>query len=502
MIVTSDADGKFEFPTLNYDQDDVKDAKDISKGKDFVYYVSEIKVPDDPTYTYSDKVYKVVINVKDAGGKLTVEEPVITDNATGKKATLQFENHYKAEGFLNLTAAKKLEVHSDKVKLTANQFSFVLLCDGIKKQVKWNDAEGRVTFDQITYTEDDINKDFTYTMTEQYGKLSGFEYSNELYTIKVHVSDNRDGSLKVDTKVTNLEGKEVSLDNMQFVNKYEATGSLTLEGTKVLTGRTLEAGLFEFEVREGNEVLRSTSNEADGSIHFEPIEYTTADIGTHTYTVQEVTPPTDENGYTYDRTIYTVVVEVSDNGDGTLHVETRKVDDKEQELKFTNVYEAVGDAQVEANKVLTGKALAKEQFSFTLESTGSAPKYKETVPNNADGSISFPKMNYTEKDAGQTYTYLLYEEIPTEKAKGYTYDETVYHVEATITDNGGGHLTTATKIYEVSGPAGRPVKTEITGTPQFTNAYHAKGTLNLTAQKNLTGRLLADGQFAFILKSK
>ncbi len=162
---------------------------------------------------------------------------------------------------------------------------------------------------------------------------------------------------------------------------------------------------------------------------------------------------------------------------------TRKVDDKEQELKFTNVYEAVGDAQVEANKVLTGKALAKEQFSFTLESTGSAPKYKETVPNNADGSISFPKMNYTEKDAGQTYTYLLYEEIPTEKAKGYTYDETVYHVEATITDNGGGHLTTATKIYEVSGPAGRPVKTEITGTPQFTNAYHAKGTLNLPLRR-------------------
>ena len=93
-----------------------------------------------------------------------------------------------------------------------------------------------------------------------------------------------------------------------------------------------------------------------------------------------------------------------------------------------------------------------------------------------------------------------YEEIPTEKAKGYTYDETVYHVEVTITDNGDGHLATATKIYE--GPAGRPVKTEITGTPQFTNAYHAEGTLNLTAQKNLTGRLLADGQFAFILKSK
>ena len=91
------------------------------------------------------------MKMKDAGGKLTVEEPVITDNATGEKATLQFENHYKAKG--NLTATN---VHSDAVKLTANQFSFVLFGDGIKKQVKWNDAKGTVTFDQITYTEDDI----------------------------------------------------------------------------------------------------------------------------------------------------------------------------------------------------------------------------------------------------------------------------------------------------------------------------------------------------------
>ena len=35
MIVTSDADGKFEFPTLNYDQDDVKDVEDIIEGKGF-----------------------------------------------------------------------------------------------------------------------------------------------------------------------------------------------------------------------------------------------------------------------------------------------------------------------------------------------------------------------------------------------------------------------------------------------------------------------------------
>ena len=508
---TTNKDGKFSFE-LAYDQDSlaVKDADGnivghvaVKDGKDFVYYVKE-KEGDASYYNYCDWMYKVTVHVKDNGdGKLLVTKNVElasgTDSSRADTDKLTFVNKYTPSGSLTLPVEKVLTGRSLSDETTP-KFSFVLQGDGQYQKIV-NDKDGKGSF-EISYNEKDINQTYHYTVSEVNDRKDGYAYDTTIYQVEVHVSDDGEGTLIPEVTIHKNNEETPYEGALTFENKYEATGSLTLEGTKVLTGRTLGAGQFTFEVREGKEVLRSAVNAADGSIHFEPIEYTTADIGTHTYTVQEVTPATDENGYKYDRTIYTVVVEVSDNGDGTLHVETRKVDDKEQELKFTNVYEAVGDAQVEANKVLTGKALAKEQFSFTLESTGSAPKYKETVPNNADGSISFPKMNYTEKDAGQTYTYLLYEEIPTEKAKGYTYDETVYHVEVTITDNGDGHLATATKIYEVSGPAGRPVKTEITGTPQFTNAYHAKGTLNLTAQKNLTGRLLADGQFAFILKSK
>ncbi|MBD9014249.1 MAG: hypothetical protein EGR15_06560, partial [Lachnospiraceae bacterium] len=228
MIVKNDADGNFTFSALQYDQDDVKDAENIKAGKDFTYYVSEIANPNDKVYTYSTRIYKVVINVKDDGGKLAVAKPVITDLSTGEPADIAFENHYNAKGSLKLTATKKLDVVSDKVKLSANLFSFTLIGDNIKKQIKWNNEDGSVIFDSINYTEADIDKDFTYTMTEQYGKLSGFEYSNEVYTIKVHISDNRDGSLNVDAKVTNSEGEDVKLGEIQFVNKYEATGSLTL----------------------------------------------------------------------------------------------------------------------------------------------------------------------------------------------------------------------------------------------------------------------------------
>ena len=89
-----------------------------------------------------------------------------------------------------------------------------------------------------------------------------------------------------------------------------------------------------------------------------------------------------------------------------MNVDVRKENDKEPELKFTNTYKAEGKTSVTATKVLTGTNLKESQFSFTLESTGIAPAYKETVKNALNGTISFPEMNYTEADAGQTYTYL------------------------------------------------------------------------------------------------
>ena len=93
-----------------------------------------------------------------------------------------------------------------------------------------------------------------------------------------------------------------------------------------------------------------------------------------------------------------------------MNVDVRKENDKEPELKFTNTYKAEGKTSVTATKELTGTTLTENnKFSFTLESTGVAPAYKETVKNALNGTISFPEMTYTEADAGQTYTYLMYE---------------------------------------------------------------------------------------------
>ena len=508
---TTNKDGKFSFE-LAYDQDSlaVKDADGnivghvaVKDGKDFVYYVKE-KEGDASYYNYCDWMYRVTVHVKDNGdGKLLVTKNVElvasdTDSSRADTDKLTFINKYTPSGSLTLPVEKVLTGRSLSDETTP-EFSFVLQGDGQYQKIV-NDKDGKGSF-EISYNEKDINQTYLYTVSEVNDRKDGYIYDETIYQVEVHVSDDGEGTLIPEVTIHKKGEESLYKGALTFTNKYEATGSLTLEGTKVLNGRKLEAEQFTFALSEGREVLQTARNAEDGSFKFDPIEYTTANIGIHTYKVQEVTPAADGSGYNYDRTIYTVVVEVSDNGDGTLNVDVRKENDKEPELKFTNTYKAEGKTSVTATKVLTGTNLKENQFSFTLESTGIAPAYKETVKNALNGTISFPEMNYTEADAGQTYTYLMYEEIPAEKAKGYTYDETVYHVEVTITDNGDGHLTTATKIYEVSGPAGRPVKTEVEKA-QFTNAYHAKETLNLTAQKNLTGRLLADGQFAFILKSK
>ena len=95
---------------------------------------------------------------------------------------------------------------------------------------------------------------------------------------------------------------------------------MTLRSDKVLEGRILTAGAFTFELRNGaGTLLQTKTNAADGSIVFDAIPYTEADIGqTYTYTIREVVPASQETGMTYDPMVLTVDVEVTDAGNGDL----------------------------------------------------------------------------------------------------------------------------------------------------------------------------------------
>ena len=173
---------------------------------------------------------------------------------------------------------------------------------------------------------------------------------------------------------------------------------------KTLTGRTLAASEFSFELWEGMVKLQTVSNLANGSFSFASINYTLANVGVHTYTVKEFIPTVGLGGVTYDTKTYTVTVTVSDKGDGTLNVVLGEASDSPTGLNFTNTYAASGSLDLSGTKTLTGRTLAAGEFSFEL---WEGMVKLQTVTNAANGTFTFGTINYTLANVGvHTYTVI------------------------------------------------------------------------------------------------
>ena len=325
--------------------------------------------------------------------------------------------------------------------LTAGEFSFEL------REVKGEDSElnetvvnavdGKVTFKPIKYTE--IGQ-HTYTLHEVEGDAGGIAYDNTVYTIVTTIADNGKGQL---VATHELEGAE-DVKSIEFKNAYNLTPksfSVTdkIAATKSLTGRDLKDGEFSFELVEGDKVVATGTNAADGKITMGAVKYTAA--GEHTYTLREAKGGTTSNGISYDGKTYTIVTTITDKGDGTLKAEHVLKDAKTAEFKnsynLTPTESSVTD-QIAATKVLDGRDLKDGEFSFELvEGEGEDAKVVATGTNNAEGKITMSAVKYTEAGA---HTYTLREAKGGTTSKGITYSDAKFTIVTTITDNGDGTL--------------------------------------------------------------
>ena len=452
---TNTAEGIITFDAIAYDQDDI--------GKEFKYTISEVNAGD-AGYTYEADVYTVTVTLTDNG-----DGTITATKSCNSGEDLTFANTYAAEGEVILTAKKALEGRT----LADAQFSFELKdAEGNVLQTKTNDGSGNITFDKIVYDQDDAGKTFNYTISEVNAGDAGYTYDATVYNVTVTVTDSGDGTLKA--KATYVDGAA------EFKNIYKAEGSVNFEATKELKGRALAADQFIFELKDaaGN-VIQTKTNAADGSITFDAISYDQDDIGTDfTYTVSEVNAGAE--GYTYEADVYTVTVTLTDNGDGTITA-TKSYDGLDA-LKFVNIYTAEGEIVLTAKKALEGRTLADQQFTFELKDAEGT--VLQTVTNDVSGNITFDKIAYSEADAGKTFNYTI-SEVKAGDA-GYTYDETVYNVTVTVTDEGNGKLTAVAEYTN--------------GSAEFKNIYEAKGSVVLEAMKVLEDRELEAGQFEFELK--
>ncbi|MBR2719076.1 MAG: Cna B-type domain-containing protein, partial [Clostridia bacterium] len=450
-VANNDLTGKINYPTITYTQDDVGE---------HVYTIREISDGGNGI-TVDDNVYTVTVEVADNGdGSLTV---TATENAT----ELDFTNTYETKGSIQFSGVKTL----DGKDLAGDDFSFQLIGeDGNVIETVKNDADGKIAFSAIEYDQNDAGKTFTYTVKEVNDEQPGIIYDQRLYTVTVTVVDDGYGTLTV---IPNI-----SESNMNFTNTYEAVGEITFSGTKTLEGRDMtDFDVFTFSIMEGENEIATVTNDAEGNIVFPAIKYHLEDVGEYTYTIREISE--DGNGITVDDTVYTVTVEVADNGDGTLDV-TADLD--ETALNFVNTYAADGSVQFSGSKTLTGKALAAEEFSFQL--LDSENEVIETVKNGADGKFAFSEIAYTLDDVG-THTYTMQE--VNDEQPGIGYDPTIYTITVIVQDNGDGTLYVTADLDET--------------VLKFTNTYEAVGEITFAGVKTIEGRALTENDvFVFAVK--
>ena len=469
--------GKFTFVLQETDKNwkakDGKAAVTATNGANGAYSFGKIEYTEAGTYyytvseqgkgttvegiTYDATEYKITVTVTDDGkGNLVA-------SADRKVDELNFTNTYKATGSTTLTATKTLTGRSFQsgdnwtFTVTASPTTAPMPEHPVITTSATSGNSETLNFGKINYTLKDVGT-YVYTITES-GNVTNVENDpNTARTVKVIVTDNGDGTLKV-------EQIEDAKNGLTFTNKY-AEGETTLGVTKVLSGREFKDGdAWTFNLTADSEtapmpaetsVTTTATSGNSQSLTFGTIKYSLADVGnTYTYTITE---SGSGEGVTNDpNATRTVTVTVAEGSDGKLAI-TRT--ESEGGTVFTNIYNATGSLTLEANKKLKNKTLAAGAFSFELkELTAENTKVLETIPNEADGSVNFTTINYTLADVG-THTYTVSE------VKGddgtVTYDGTIYTVEATVTDAGNGTLNVS-KVIKKNG--------EKVDSIDFTNTY-------------------------------
>lgn len=291
------------------------------RSKTFTYKVTEngsvAGVTNDPVATKT-----IEVKVTDNGdGTLAVDK-----QAESNKTDFTFTNTYSVKPFDSTLTGKggfAITKTLDGRDLREGEFEFALVSQGEGEPTVLtakNDASGKVAFPTISFN---APGEYHYRLAEVDGGLGGVTYDTTVYDVTAKVVDNGDGTLGVTWSVSKdgkaLEGKEIV-----FANSYKAAGtSITFNAAKVLTGRELKKGEFTFELRDANgKVLQTVKNGVltEGGyapIVFDPITYD--EPGTYDYRIVEVKG--DAEGITYDETVFTYHVVVTDDGNGQLQAE-------------------------------------------------------------------------------------------------------------------------------------------------------------------------------------
>lgn len=487
--VKNAADGKVTFSAIKYTE--------IGR---HTYMLHEVK-GNAGGIDYDDAFYTIVTTISDNGkGQL-----VATHELKGAEdvKSIEFKNAYTTNAAeASLAGIKNLQVADGLTPADiAGKFTFTVTGEeGAPMPANasvTNDAKGKVDFGKITFTLDDLNKalgekpekrehTFTYTVTES-GEVAGVTNDAKLSReVSFTVTDDGKGNLSVSCKPDG--DVAFTFTNTYNVTPVETSVTDQITANKVLTGRELAAGEFSFELVEGDEVIATGTNNAEGKITMGAVKYTKP--GKHTYTLRELKGGTTSKGITYSDAKYTIETTITDNGDGTLKAEHVLKDAEPAEFKNTySVTPLDAELDFDLSKVISGRDWTDgDEFSFTITAPEGAPLPDPATvtvsKKDAKGGIAAIKFGKIHYAAAGTYKYEIRENAGS--TVGMTYDAHVAIAEVTVTEDGEGNLT-ANVTKKENG--------------RFTNTYRTE--LNYTAagglwlSKYLDGRPMTEGQFTF-----
>lgn len=500
---TNDARGNIRFDQLSFPLPGT-----------YVYTVSERDVTV-PGVTKDGTVTTITYTVKDVGhaGRLKVVDKTIT-RSDGKTANgIRFDNTYNPQGVGCTLGGVKTIINADTATNRIprdGEFTFALtshdgapMPEGSKDGVKTvaNTGTG-FSFGRMDY---DKPGTYVYTVTEQAGRDPTIGYSTQAYDVTVTVTD-QGGMLSasVDRQATDV----------RFDNTYTPTPvDVTVKADKRLAGRDLNDGEFAAELKDSDGNLLQTKRfarvprdaqsdkatdvrEGEGTLEFDKLTFDRAGVYTYTVTEQDG----DLGGVTYDRTVHTVTVTVTEDADShtlTAKTEYSTENGSEDGIRFTNTYQPQNVlVELTARKRLTGRGLKVHEFEFELVDRDG--KVIDTERNDKDGDIRFKPLTYGRDNNGiddcGEHRYVIRERNTGEK--NVTYDRTEHHVTVTVGDDLQGNLTAKVEYDPTDGktkdssatptdkadrikgdavgdkPSTTPGMVTVTGTrPEFTNSY-------------------------------
>lgn len=438
--------------------------------------------------------------------------PQNSDGTVAKDNKLVFTNSYSVKSSVTLTGIKAKKKFTGREWTSADSFELCLRAAdgtpmpdgataapvaGMKQVEKTVTSAEEFSFGEIKYEKPGK---YTYYIAETTPAksdpswLGGVSYSSAEYKVTVTVKDDGKGNLTEPVVKMEQIYKDDGTATSQVIDDQIAVitntyrpkeTSVTLKATKRFTGGELAGSDFTFQLldKDGS-VVQAVQNEKDGKVAFAAIDYATP--GDHDYTIKEVKGA--DSTVVYDAKGVKVHVKVTDEK-GELKA-TVTYDGEKAVPTFTNT-KPTADVTVEATKVLAGKDLTADAFTFGLYDQDGNEVAKGA--NDRDGKV---KLAVKGLNLGE-YDYTLKEEKAGQSVDGVAYDAKEVKVHVKVEQNqDDNNKTKVTVTYDGTATA-----------PTFNNTYTAKGSVELTATKTIKvadgfdhTTKPADGEFTFDLK--